>query len=201
MVASGFLPIAIHKNQLYFLFGKEANDDDAPGWSDFVGGVDEGENIEEAGIREFAEETSGFFGDEADVRRIVSAKGKLYEIVDGTYHTRLLPMKYDDKLVEYYNNSHKFLYSRLDNAYLKSTKIFEKVEMRWFSVAELKSRRGEFRKFYVDVVDKILADLPKIREYIRSKKSVSGEGRGIKSRKTRRASRKTAKRSQPRTQS
>ena len=45
MVASAFLPVAIHKGKLIFLFGKEAHDDSAPGFSDFGGGVKEGEDI------------------------------------------------------------------------------------------------------------------------------------------------------------
>ena len=40
MVASAFLPVALLNGELVFLFGKEATDDSAPGFSDFGGGVE-----------------------------------------------------------------------------------------------------------------------------------------------------------------
>ena len=37
-MGGGILPVAFHKNELYFLFGLENNMDDTPGWADFGGG-------------------------------------------------------------------------------------------------------------------------------------------------------------------
>ena len=44
MVAGSILPVCIYKNKLYFLFGKENNNEkDAKGWSDFGGGCESNE--------------------------------------------------------------------------------------------------------------------------------------------------------------
>ena len=170
MVASGFLPVTIYKNKILFLFGKEANNDDTPGWSDFVGGVDTGESIYEGGLREFTEETTGFFGNTNDVRKLVKKKGGFYKFVHDTYNIHIFKLDYDEKLIDYYNKSHKFIYDNVkDHTFLKSTKIFEKIEMKWFSPQEMKKRRSEFRLFYQEILDKILKDLPKIKKFISSK--------------------------------
>ena len=53
MVAGSILPIAIYKNQLYFLFGKENPlEDSAKGWSDFGGKMEPGETPYKAAMRE-----------------------------------------------------------------------------------------------------------------------------------------------------
>ena len=78
MVASAFLPVTYYKNRLYFLFGKEAHDDSAPGFSDFGGGVKSGEDIYLAGLREFAEETTGFLGDPKELEELIKKNGGCY---------------------------------------------------------------------------------------------------------------------------
>ena len=61
MVAGSILPVAIHKNQLYFLFGKEnPMEDSAKGWSDFGGKMENGETPYTAALREGSEELTGF---------------------------------------------------------------------------------------------------------------------------------------------
>jgi predicted NUDIX family NTP pyrophosphohydrolase len=63
MVAGSILPITIHNNKLYFLFGKEnPMEDSAKGWSDFGGRVDAGETPFTAALREGGEELTGFLG-------------------------------------------------------------------------------------------------------------------------------------------
>jgi len=166
MVASAFLPVAIHKNQLYFLFGRETDDDSAPGFSDFGGGVKDGEDLYEAGLREAAEETTGFWGEADDVRAMVKRNGGVYRLSHDTYHIHIFRHDYDPAMVDFYNNNHAFVYQRLNHAYLKKTCIFEKIEMQWMTVAEMKRRRDEFRHFYRPILDKILDDVPNIRRFL-----------------------------------
>ena len=46
MTGSSILPVSYYKGQLYFLFGKEnPKEDSARGFSDFGGGVEDGESI------------------------------------------------------------------------------------------------------------------------------------------------------------
>jgi 8-oxo-dGTP pyrophosphatase MutT (NUDIX family) len=173
MVASAFLPVALVNNQLFFLFGKETDDDSSPGFSDFGGGVEHGEDIYKAGLREMAEETTGFLGNAQDIERLVKKNGGVYPMKYDTYHTHIFRLDYDPKLVEYYNNNHKFVYEKMNNKYLRKTKIFEKIEIQWMSVDEIQKRKHEFRGFYQKIVDHILADVPKIKQFIISTKKTS----------------------------
>ena len=51
------------------MFGKENQYADTPGWADFGGGTDNNESYLETAIREGVEETTGFLGNEKDMRR------------------------------------------------------------------------------------------------------------------------------------
>lgn len=167
MVASAFLPVAWYHNKLFFLFGKEANDDTAPGFSDFGGRVERGEDLFEAGLREMAEETTGFLGGPDDLRTMIHAHGGAMRISHKSYHTHLFRMNYDTKLVKYYNNNHRFVAGRLNPAYLRKTMIFEKQELRWMSLDDMKQHRDEFRFFYREMVDKLIRNAAKIEAFVR----------------------------------
>ena len=175
MVASAFLPVTIHNNKLHFLFAKEANDDSAPGFSDFGGGVEADENIYEAGLREFAEESTGCFGDESKIRVMVEKYGKVLPLVHNTYNIHIFRMDYDSSNVSFFNNTHSFIHSRLkDCDFLRSTKIFEKVEMSWMTVLDMIRRRDEFRPFYREIVDKLVSkdEIKRIKTFLRNSKLI-----------------------------
>ena len=56
-MGAGILPTTIHKNKLYFLFGKENKfEDSAEGFSDFGGGTDNNEDYLQTAVREGGEE-------------------------------------------------------------------------------------------------------------------------------------------------
>lgn len=180
MVAAGFLPVAIHKDKLYFLFGKEHANDQAPGWADFTGGIKPNEDIYLGALREFAEETTGFLGDTKELAEMVKKNGGVYPIVYNDYHIHIVRIDYDPLLPEYYNRSHNFIMSRMNHNVLRKTMIFEKAEMKWMTEGEMRRRRREFRSFYREILDQILIEIPKIREFI------IGTLRTKSSRKTRR---------------
>jgi 8-oxo-dGTP pyrophosphatase MutT (NUDIX family) len=168
MVASGFLPCCIYKNKIHFLFGKEApTETDAKGWSDFAGGVDKGEtDLMNAGIREATEELTGFLGDISTFKKLVQKNGGTYNFVFKEYHIHIFKLDYDPKLVEYFNNTHHFIYTKLDPDYLKSTKIFEKIEIAWMTATDAKKRRNEFRPFYREILDALLKESSTIRNFL-----------------------------------
>jgi hypothetical protein len=78
-------------------------------------------------------------------------------------------MDYDENLETYYNNNHKFLWERMDKQYLNSTKLFEKIEIKWFSEDELTSMRSVFREFYREIVDKIKENIPQFMKLYNKK--------------------------------
>lgn len=67
-MGGGFLPVTLHHGELYFLFGRENEFADTPGFSDFGGGQDGSEASITTALREFVEETSGFMGNSAFIR-------------------------------------------------------------------------------------------------------------------------------------
>jgi hypothetical protein len=160
--ASGFLPVCFHNNKLMFLFGLESPiESSSKGWSDFAGGMEVNEkDIYNAGLREFAEETSGFFGGSKEIDLLVKKNGGYlkYSHQNGehNYHIHMFRLDYDIKLLDYYNTSHKYLYDKLSHKLLESTKVFEKIEIGWFTIEQMKKKRGKFRHFYRKIVDYLL---------------------------------------------
>ena len=170
MVAGAILPVAIHKNQLLFLFGKEGPMDDTPGWADFGGGCEPGETPYQTALREGSEEISGYLGDENQIEQYIKKDG-VYKILNGTYHAHIILIKYDEYLPIYYNQSHTFLWERMDQKYLDETKLFEKSEIAWFTEEEMKKKRNKFRVFYQTILDDILDEIPKIKSFFTKRNS------------------------------
>jgi hypothetical protein len=167
--AGSILPVALYNGKLFFLFGKENDlEDSAKGWSDFGGGCENNDLPIDTAIREAAEEMTGFLGQENDIRKMVNHMGT-YNITVGTYHVHILVIQYDEKLPFYYNNNHAFLWNKMDKKLLNKTKLFEKIEMKWFSVDEMKTHKSSFRGFYQKIVDEILLHIPKIKKMVVSK--------------------------------
>jgi hypothetical protein len=166
MVAGSILPIAFHNNQLFFLFGKENALADTPGFSDFGGGLEPGETPYKTALREGSEELSGFLGTGKDIDAMIKKAGGPYKLVNKTYHVHMFLMEYDENLVKCYNNSHRFLWERMDQKMLNDSKLFEKIEIAWFSADQMKLRKNEFRDFYQNIVDDILMDMPNIKRFI-----------------------------------
>ena len=169
-MGASVLPITIYKGKIYFLFGKERDIDENPGWSDFGGGTDKGETFMQTAIREGGEELTGFLGTDNDVRKLLTKYGT-YPIdykSEGysTYRCHIFPMKYDPMLPYYYNNNQQFLQKRLDKKIIRDTKIFEKTQIRWFTFHELKTKRRQFRSFYRNIVDMILDNKAEISAFV-----------------------------------
>jgi hypothetical protein len=197
MVGSSVLPACFHKGKLYFLFGKENSLADTPGWSDFGGGVEKGESIYSTAMREGGEELTGFLG---NMEELIKKNGGVYKMQydsssdsssKSSYHVHLFHLDYSDELVNLYNNNHKFLWKRMNQRYLTNTKLFEKIEIKWFSMEEMKKRKHEFRSFYKNVIDIIIEEEANIKRFLQRErrvplKSSKVKGKGKSKRKSRR---------------
>ena len=171
-MGAGILPTTIHNGKLYFLFGKENKyEDTAPGFSDFGGGTDNNESYLETAIREGGEELTGFLGNDNDLKKLLTKYGT-YNIeyksptYNTPYRTHLFPMVYDELLPFYYNNNQRFLQKKLDPKIIKSTKIFEKEEIRWVCADDLKKMRGKFRFYFKNIIDLICEQRENIQKFI-----------------------------------
>ena len=170
-MGGSILPITLYKGKIYFLFGKERDIDENPGWSDFGGGTDKGETFINTAIREGQEELTGFLGTANDIKKMLNKYGT-YNIdfkSEGydTYRCHIFPMEYDELLPYYYNNNQQFLQQKLDPNIIKDSKIFEKTQIKWFSFDEIKKNRSKFRSFYKNVIDLILGNRLEIVKFVR----------------------------------
>ena len=172
MVGSSILPVAFYKNQLYFLFGKEnPMEDSAKGFSDFGGGNEKGESLYDTAIREGGEELTGFLGYGKDLENLVNKYGKIYKINHkDQYHVHIFLIDYDKNLPRYYNNNHRFLWERMNKNVLNESKLFEKIEIDWFTTKMMKTRKNEFRPFYREIVEHILTEVPMIQQNLIQRK-------------------------------
>jgi protein associated with RNAse G/E len=82
----------------------------------------------------------------------------------------IFPFEYNEWLPHYYNNNQRFLQKRLAPKIFKTTKIFEKAEIRWVCVDDLKKMRSQFRCYFQNIVDMMLNQKESIRKFIESKK-------------------------------
>jgi hypothetical protein len=175
MVAGSILPVAIHNNNIFFLFGKENELADTPGFSDFGGGMESGETPFTAALREGSEELTGFLGNKKEVEQMIKRNGGPYKLINKTYNIHMFLMDYDENLPKYYNYNHRFLWEKMDKNMLNDSKLFEKIEIQWFTPEQMRSRRSEFRMFYQDIINDILKDLPNIRLFMDSKSTKVSE--------------------------
>jgi hypothetical protein len=170
-MGASILPVTIHKGKLYFLFGKERPNDDNPGWSDFGGGTDNKETYIQTAIREGGEELTGFLGNDADIKHLLTRFGTFDIDYKSTgfsvFRVHIFPMEYDDKLPYYYNNNQRFLQKRLNPKIIRDTKIFEKTQIKWICVDDIPKMKKEFRSFYQNIIDLILARKSEIDTFIR----------------------------------
>lgn len=188
MTGSSVLPVTIYKNELLFLFGKEnPMEDSAKGFSDFGGGVEKGENILDTAMREGGEELSGFLGDGKTLAKHIRSHGGIHKLKFDDYHVHLFYLPYDANLPIYYNQNHTFLWKRMNQKWLNRTKLFEKIEIDWFSYRDLTKRRNEFRKFYQAFLDVLVSEKSNVRKFVQRcrRRSRQSRRRGHASRKKR----------------
>ena len=188
-MGGSILPVTIHNGKVYLLFGKEREQDENPGWSDFGGGTDKGETFIQTAVREGGEELTGFLGSDKEVRNMLNKYGTFnidYKSEGySTYRCHIFPMLYDAMLPHYYNNNQRFLQKRLDKKIIRDTKIFEKTEIKWFSFDDIKKHHNEFRTFYKNIVHLILGHRTAIEEFIKRKLTKKTKIRKHKNNKTR----------------
>lgn len=179
MVAGSILPFTIHNGKVYFLFGKENALADTPGFSDFGGGVEGNEDPYQTALREGGEELTGFLGDSVILEKHIKKTGGCYKMLHNTYNIHVIYIDYDENLPKYYNQNHDFLWKRMNKQYLNNTKLFEKIEIRWFSISDMKKHKKEFRNFYQDIVPKIVGEVPFIVKHFK-KCGKLGKTRSVK---------------------
>jgi hypothetical protein len=83
-----------------------------------------------------------------------------------TYRMHIFPFEYNYWLPYYYNNNQRFLQKHLSSKIFKTSKIFEKAEIRWICIDELQKMRPLFRTYFKHIIDMILNQKESIKKFI-----------------------------------
>ena len=150
-MGGGILPLAIKGNKLYLLFGKEVEDGK---WSDFGGGKEGSESPLRTAIREGCEELDGFLGCESALKKLVT-RDMVVKLKHEQYHTYVFRIPYDEILPDYFRNHHIFIKKHLPHL-IRKNGLFEKSEIKWFSIEEIKHAKSQFRPFYKKILNLLL---------------------------------------------
>ena len=162
-MGAGILPVTIYRGKLYFLFGKEEEDKK---WGDFGGGTKRGETRFQTAIREGYEELDGLFGSKHQLTQLVN-NNYITEIEHDGYAVFIFKIEHDEKLPIYFKNHHDFIKKHLPETVLHKTNgLFEKPELKWWSLEEMKRGKHKFRKFYKDVVDLLIKNAATIKKNV-----------------------------------
>jgi hypothetical protein len=90
----------------------------------------------------------------------------------------IFPFEYNHWLPHYYNNNQRFLQKNLPENVFKTTKIFEKAEIRWVPIDDLKKMRPQFRSYFQNIVDMMLNQKESIRSFVQPR--VASLKKGLK---------------------
>ena len=80
----------------------------------------------------------------------------------------IVKSEYNPELPIYFNRMHEFIEQKMPK--LLDTVLFEKQEIKWFSIDEMIQRRSEFRPFYQEITDLIVQNKTKINQFIKRKR-------------------------------
>ena len=175
-MGAGILPVALYKGSLFLLLGKERTNL----WSDFGGSANPKEEIFTTAIREGYEELNGFLGCENDLKRIVT-KNKLYQIgyeeriknkKKLIYTTFVFNINYDPNLPIYFNNVNNFAEKHLNDKIQENHNgLFEKCEISWFSIKDLRENKINFRPWYQPFIYSVIKNEKNIIKLIKDNKT------------------------------
>lgn len=152
-MGAGILPVTISNGILLFLMGKERGNGL---WADFGGSTDYGEQPIQTAIREGGEELNGILGLDNDLYKKVT-ESMISPVEFNKYTSFLFSLDYDKKLVQTFKNNNEFAEIYLhDLINKKHNGLFEKSEIKWFTVNEMKNNIKLFRPHYIPIINTII---------------------------------------------
>ena len=60
----------------------------------------------------------------------------------------------------------------MDEDVLAKTKLFEKIEIKWFSIKNIRRNLKQFRPFYTDILKKMFSQQQQIFDFVKSKQKI-----------------------------
>lgn len=156
-MGGGILPIAVHKNKIYFLFSREYiyASHNAGLWSDFGGSKHKGETNMQTALREGLEESNGLLGTKNDIKKLI--KNELVEVINvrDEYQCYLIKINYDKSLEKKFRDD--FLKVKKENSnMINKNGLYEKDMVKWIELSKLNDFYSNFKKNYKSVVKQIM---------------------------------------------
>jgi 8-oxo-dGTP pyrophosphatase MutT (NUDIX family) len=173
-MGAGVLFICFINSKLHFLFGKERDIDENPGWSDFGGGSEPSESFIATACRECSEELCGFVGSKTTINTMLKTNGYINLFLPNPankkkgYMVFITLMDYNPYLLEYFNNHQRFIHQHLDKKTIKDSKLFEKTQIKWFTFDEISKNKKIFRGFYKKIAQMLLDNRGEIENYAKT---------------------------------
>lgn len=162
-MGAGILPVTMSNGILLFLMGKERSNNL---WCDFGGSTEPGEQPIQTAIREGGEELNGILGLDNDLYKNV-AKSMISPVEYNKYTSFLFNVDYDHNLINTFKNNNNFAEIYLNNFIVeKNNGLFEKSEIKWFTINELKYNINKFRPHYIPIVNTIIYHESIIKHYV-----------------------------------
>ena len=161
-MGGGIMPVALRNGLLVVLLGREREE---RLWADFGGGGENRESQFMTAIREGGEELNGYLGTGKRLTTLVR-KNRIAEIKNGEkfdnrYASFLFKIPYSDDLPEYFNNNDRFIREKIPYEIRRSKKthngLFEKDEIKWFTVGEISKNLSMFRPHFVPIMEEVIA--------------------------------------------
>lgn len=176
-MGAGILPVRINPKtkEIEFLFGKEGpHERSAPGWSDFGGGTEERESFATTAAREAMEESTGFLGSKESLLRQLRHNPFFVDFATpkntkhGVYRMYLVPLAVPDETIECFKRHQALVYQRLSSRVLVNARIFEKVDMKWCSFADITRwiHTHQFRFYFRPVAKELVKRKKEIQQWL-----------------------------------
>ena len=156
-MGGGILPVAYHKDDIYFLFARESfiNKRHKGLWSDFGGSKENYESQYETAIREGAEESSGILGDECDIRILIK-NHCIGKIRDRGYSIYLVRVEYNKQIPKIFSDHFKKVLKEYPKLVHAHNGLFEKDKLKWVKLQDLTENINIFRPWYKKFIYKII---------------------------------------------
>ena len=152
-MGAGILPVTMSNGILLFLMGKERSSNL---WCDFGGSTEFGEQPLQTAIREGGEELNGILGIDYELYNTVT-RSMISPVEFNKYTSFLFNLDYDDNLINTFKNSNNFAENYLNHVInVKHNGLFEKSEIKWFTINELNRDIKMFRPHYIPIVNTII---------------------------------------------
>ena len=152
----GVIPYTKNENEYLFLFGRESIErkwEDSGKWGDFGGKFNDDETNLDGIIREFYEESHGFFGNKEYLNKYFTKNiSNLLILFSKEYDGIIifLPINYNPDLPNFFKNSifitKDILVRKGAIKMAQNRGFFEKDDVSFFSIKEIIEKQKKFRK-------------------------------------------------------